>query len=95
MLIKQKIRDYLQNIPKNRVVTYKFLAQKYNTSPRAIARILSTNTQQDTYPCYKVICSDGSVGGYNLWVEEKIRRLERDGIHIQKGKINTQYLHNI
>jgi len=44
------------------VITYKLLAQKFDTHPRAVARILASNTQQDIYPCYKVICSDGTLG---------------------------------
>jgi len=88
----KKILEFLQTIPSWKVITYKQLAQKFNTHPRAVARILASNTQQDIYPCYKVICSDWCIGGYNLWVEEKVRRLENDDICIQAGKIQRQYM---
>jgi O6-methylguanine-DNA--protein-cysteine methyltransferase len=58
----KEILDFLQVLPKSKVITYKLLAQKFDTHPRAVARILASNTQQDIYPCYKVICSDGTLG---------------------------------
>lgn len=60
--MKKTILTFLQAIPTNKVITYKLLAQQFHTHPRAIARILSSNTQQDIYPCYKVICSNGTLG---------------------------------
>jgi alkylated DNA nucleotide flippase Atl1 len=61
MIISQRIFDFLQKIPKNKVVTYKTLAEYFHIHPRAIARILASNREQNKYPCYKVICTDGSI----------------------------------
>jgi alkylated DNA nucleotide flippase Atl1 len=41
----------------------------------------------ETYPCYTVVASDGRLGGYNLGSKEKIRRLRKDGMVIEEGKI--------
>jgi O6-methylguanine-DNA--protein-cysteine methyltransferase len=51
------------------------------------------NKYPDTYPCYKVLASDGSLWGYS-WTggtEEKIRRLQKDGIEIVDNKIHKKY----
>jgi len=85
---------FLQSIPQHKITTYKHIAQKFATHPRAIARILASNTQQDIYPCYKVICSDGTLGGYNLGIQEKIRRLQADNIAIVNNKIPAHYIRN-
>ena len=58
--------------------------------PRSVARILAGNSQQDIYPCYKVVHSDGKVGGYNLGVEAKIRRLKKDGVVVVNGRIDVR-----
>ena len=62
--IKQKIKSYLKTLKKGEVTTYNFLAEKFNSHPRAIAQILKSNKDKSV-PCYKVICSNGKLGGYN------------------------------
>ncbi len=80
---KQKIFSYLKKLPKGKVITYKFLAEKFNTSPRAVGMILKLN--KDKYiPCYKVIRTDGKLGGYNgLLGKSKKELLRKDGIKFQ------------
>lgn len=90
-MIKNLLYDFLQTIPKWKVVSYKFLAEKFWTHPRTIARILAQNIDQDKYPCYKVVCSDGKISWYNLWVEQKISKLEKDWIIINNWKIDKKY----
>lgn len=62
--LREKINEYLKTLKKNQTTTYKFLADKFNSHPRAIGKILSTNKDKNV-PCYKVIRSDGKLGGYN------------------------------
>jgi len=89
----QLIYIFLSTIPKWKVVTYKIIADKFGIHPRAVARILSQNHEPDIYPCYKVVHHDGKIGGYTheLWIEEKIRRLEKDWIKVVNGKISKEY----
>jgi alkylated DNA nucleotide flippase Atl1 len=49
--------------------------------------MLASNRRQDEILCYKVVRSDGSLGGYNLGTEEKLRRLAADGVPISDGKV--------
>lgn len=84
---KQAVLEYLLTLPRNKVTTYKALAEKFKTHPRAIATYMRTNKEYNTYPCYKVISSDFGLSGYILGIPEKEKRLHNDGIHIINGKV--------
>ncbi len=81
---KQEVLRYLKTLPKNKVTTYKALAEKFNTHPRAIATYMRTNNDLDIYPCYKVIANNRWLSGYVLWLDEKRKRLEADGVIIDE-----------
>lgn len=92
MIIKEEILKSLQEIPYWKVVSYKILANKFKSHPRVIARILASNIDQDKYPCYKVVNSDLRIWGYNLGITEKIKKLEKEWIHVNNGRINKKDL---
>ena len=95
-MISEKVFNLLRKVPKGRVTTYKALAGKAGTSPRAVGQIMRSNKRPDAYPCYKVVCSDGGLGGFThpKGVKEKIRRLERDGVKVKDRKVNLRkHLH--
>lgn len=76
---RQRIFSYLKTLKKGQVVTYKFLADKFNTSPRAVGMIMKSNKDKSV-PCYKVIKSNGELGGYNgLLGKSKRELLINDG----------------
>lgn len=74
--LKQKIFAYLKTLKKEEITTYKFLAKKFNSHPRAVARILAGNKDKSV-PCYKVIRSDGKRGGYNGLLRKSKKELLR------------------
>lgn len=79
--LNQKIFSYLRKLPRGKITTYKFLAEKFGTSPRAVGAILRSNRDKSV-PCYKVIRSDGKLGGYNgLLGKSKKKLLEKEGIY--------------
>ncbi|MCD6274472.1 MAG: MGMT family protein [Candidatus Aenigmarchaeota archaeon] len=82
-----KIFKLLRKIPEGKITTYKELGLKLNLNPRKVGRILSENEDLENIKCYKVVKSDGKVGGYKLGVKEKIKRLEKEGIKVENGKI--------
>lgn len=86
----REVFSFLKRVPKGRVTTYGQLAWKAGTSPRAVGQIMRNNKHPDRFPCYKVVCSDGRLGGFThpKGVREKIRRLERDGIKVLDGRID-------
>ena len=86
---KREVLKLLQEIPKGKVTTYAILGKKVGLHPRTVGMIMRDNDRPETYPCYKVVASNGRLGGYNLGSKEKIRRLRKDGILIKEGKISA------
>ncbi|MBS3053351.1 MAG: MGMT family protein [Candidatus Aenigmarchaeota archaeon] len=89
----------LRKIPKGKVTTYGELARATKSSPRAIGQIMKRNEDPEIYPCYKVVSSSGAIGGYagcvkGKKIDEKISKLNKDGIKIINGKIDLKkHLH--
>jgi len=77
----------LMQVPRGKVTSYKLIASALGNprSSRAVGNALGRNPDPDGPPCYRVIKSDGSIGGYAGGVQEKIRRLRADGINVKDG----------
>ncbi|MFQ6020542.1 MAG: MGMT family protein [Candidatus Aenigmatarchaeota archaeon] len=84
---EKNILRILKKIPKGRVTTYKLLGKKLKLHPRVVARLLSKNKDLEI-PCYKVIYSNGRIGGYSKGIHKKIEKLKKDGIEIKKHRID-------
>ncbi|MEM7819793.1 MAG: MGMT family protein [Candidatus Aenigmatarchaeota archaeon] len=92
---KEIVLCLLRKIPKGKVTTYKELAKNVNTSPRVVGQIMKNNKQLEKYPCFKVIKSDGSIGGYcgktnGKEINKKILLLRKNGIEINNNKIDLK-----
>jgi O-6-methylguanine DNA methyltransferase len=85
-----KVYSLLKRIPKGKVTTYGELSKASGLHPRTVGMLMRNNKDPKNIPCYKVVRSDGSVGGYSGGVRKKIKLLTRDGIKIEKGKINLE-----
>ena len=62
-----KVWNYLKNIPKGTVKTYKqvAIAIKSPKSARAVANACGKNPYAPKIPCHRVIRSEGGLGGYS------------------------------
>lgn len=71
----------LELIPPQRVVSYKHLAEIFNTSPRVVGKCLHQN-QDPKIPCFRVVRSDGSLAsGYRFGgMQAQRQRLKNDGV---------------
>ncbi|MBI4896138.1 MAG: MGMT family protein [Candidatus Aenigmarchaeota archaeon] len=83
----------LRNIPKGKVTTYGELARATGSSARAIGSVMRSNKQPALYPCYKVVCSSGALGGYcgktdGPNIKKKIALLERDGVVVRNNMVD-------
>jgi len=87
-----KVYEFLRKVPRGKVTTYKELGRVSNLHPRAIGMLMKGNKDPVNIPCYRVVRSDGSLGGYSGsgGIRTKIRLLRRDGIEIKNGKINLK-----
>jgi len=93
--LKMVPTDFLQNVysrlgevPFGKVTTYKRLAMAVKTKAyRSVGNAMRSNKDLTNIKCFKVVKSDGSLGGYALGAREKIRRLKAEGIEVKDGKI--------
>ena len=90
----EKLRKLINQIPKSKVTTYKALGRELGIHPRVVGRLLSQNPDLSGIACYRVILSNGRLGGYRLGAEEKLKRLRSEGIEISSGRIDlSRYEH--
>lgn len=92
MIDRSAIYHYLTQIPYGKVTTYKHIGQKFWLHPRVVGMIMRTNTDPDRFPCCKVVASDGKLNGYALGLEEKIARLQQEGIFVHQGKVDPSVI---
>ena len=86
----------LKKIPKGKVVTYGELARAAGTSPRGAASILAHNKEPGTFPCYKVVSSEGELRGYSApgGITRKHALLAADGVTFnEKGCVQTKHFY--
>jgi len=99
MRFEERVWRLTSKVPRGKVTTYGEIARCMNTKAyRIVGQALKKNPDPIKIPCYRVIKSDGSIGGYsgkNLKnIRKKIQLLERDGITIKNGLIDlNKYLH--
>jgi alkylated DNA nucleotide flippase Atl1 len=84
----KRVQLLLAKIPKGKVTTYKEMGRKLGLNPRTVGMLLGRNCDLDRYPCYKVVGSDGSLRGYRGGVRQKVQRLRKDGITVERGKVD-------
>lgn len=79
----------VRQIPAGRVSTYGAVAKALGNKgyARAVGKYMNKNPDADTMPCFKIVKSDGSLGGFGLGINDKIRRLKKDGVEVKDGKI--------
>ncbi|MFA6458176.1 MAG: MGMT family protein [Patescibacteria group bacterium] len=84
----QKVRAVVARIPRGEVRSYGEVAKLAGNKngARAVGSIMRAN-HDPNFPCHRVICSNGKVGGFNLGKEEKIRKLRSEGAKISGDKI--------
>lgn len=84
---KDKVLKIVAEIPEGYVLTYGEVAKRSGNSraARAVGAMMRAN-HNPKIPCHRVIASDGTAGGYNKGVAQKIRLLKAEGIKIPYEK---------
>lgn len=97
--MKNDVYEYLINIPKGKVVTYKQIAEYLGNKnlARVVGNILHSNPDENKYPCYKVVNSKGFLSSNFAFggIEKQKEKLEKDGIIVKKYQVDLkkyQYL---
>ena len=81
--------DLVRQIPSGKISTYGAVARALGDirASRAVGRMMNQNPDADSMPCFKIVQSDGHIGGFGLGIEDKIHRLQNDGIMVDDGCI--------
>jgi len=89
MSICEYTYNLVRQIPPGRVSTYGAVAKALGNKgyARAVGKYMNKNPNADTMPCFKIVKSDGNLGGFGLGLDDKIRRLNEDGIKVEDGRI--------
>jgi DNA transformation protein and related proteins len=92
--LNKRILEYLREIPRWKVSTYKRIGDRFWVHSRRVASVMKHNKNPDIYPCYKVISESGKIGGYSALngVSSKIEKLESDGVKVVDGAIGEEYI---
>ena len=83
--------DLVRQIPNGRISSYGAVADALGDkiASRAVGHMMNQNPNADTMPCFKIVHSDGRLGGFGLGIDDKIRRLQQDLIQVYDGKISN------
>jgi deoxyribonuclease V len=81
--------DLVRQIPDGMISTYGSVAKALGDikASRAVGRMMNQNPDADEMPCFKIVQSDGTIGGFGLGIDDKIRRLNQDNILVKDNKI--------
>ncbi len=95
MRFEERVWKLTSRVPRGRVTTYKEIARKMNTKAyRLVGQSLKHNPDPVRVPCYRVVKSDGRIGGYGGLdpknIKKKIGLLKRDGIGVKRGRIDLK-----
>lgn len=89
----EQVFKIVRKIPCGGFLTYKEVAKLVNRPRawRAVGNTLNKSPDFKTIPCYRVIRSDGKIGGYRYGTKRKIALLEKEGIITgSNGKITSR-----
>jgi methylated-DNA-[protein]-cysteine S-methyltransferase len=80
------------DIPRGKVATYAQIAKMIGNPRgyRAVGNALNKNPNAPKVPCHRVIASSGALGGYGGGLKKKIALLTKEGVKIEKGRIDLK-----
>lgn len=82
---RKRVLAVVARIPRGETLSYGQVAAVAGSANayRAVGNIMKAN-RNPRIPCHRVIKSDGTAGGFNRGVAEKIKRLQADGVFIKR-----------
>ena len=91
-MIKDRVYEYLQSIPKGKVVTYGQISEYLGNKnySRVVGNILHNNPDEFKYPCYKVVDSKGNLSKNYAFggISKQKEKLEMDGIVVINDRVD-------
>ena len=83
----KKVYAVVRNIPKGKVMSYGAVARRagFPGAARAVGNVMSLPGQ--SAPFHRVVCADGTIGGFGWGERQKAALLLREGVHYKDGRI--------
>ena len=87
-LFQKKVYKAILDIPRGETRSYSWVAEKIGDlkACRAVGNVLNRNPYSPEVPCHRVICSNGSIGGYAGGVKKKLAILRKEGVPLEDMK---------
>ena len=81
--------NLVRQIPDGMISSYGAIAKALGDirASRAVGRMMNQNPNADEMPCFRIVYSDGKIGGFGLGIDDKIRRLSLDNIQVKENRI--------
>lgn len=103
-LFKDKVFEYVGNIPKGKVVSYGDIASAVGRpgAARAVGNVLKRNPRpfdpagrnRQGIPCHRVVRADRLIGGYRGPAGLKEELLKKEGVGIRNGRVDSSHILN-
>ena len=91
MNFNDRCYQILKKVPSGKITTYKEIARALKSKAyRAVGNAMNKNPYAPNIPCHRVIKNTGEVGGFASGAKKKIQMLKKEGVEINKGKINLE-----
>lgn len=87
---RKRVLEVVAAIPKGSVLSYGEVAKLAGNlrAARAVGAMMRVN-HDPAIPCHRVIAASGALGGYNGGTENKIKRLQEEGVRIERRGKNV------
>ena len=88
-----EVLEYVATVPTGKVTTYGRIAKDLLLpTPRLVGKILHTNPDSNTYPCHRVVFSDGKLAPSYAFGGAEIQRkkLIKEGVLLKKEKVDLK-----
>lgn len=91
----KEVLEFIKNMERKKVISYKKLWDIFWLHPRKIASIMRQNKHPEIYPCYKVVNESWKIWWYSAydWISSKIEKLKNDWIEIKNSTIDKKYFY--
>jgi methylated-DNA-[protein]-cysteine S-methyltransferase len=78
----------VSKVPYGQTATYSAVGGAIGSphAPRAVGQALKRNPVPIIVPCHRVVRADGSLGGFSMGLEMKVRLLSIEGVRLNKSR---------
>ncbi len=91
--LRPLVFQYIKEIPKGKVTTYKAIWDIFKVHPRKIGKIVKDNRECEKIPCFKVLETENKIGFYNGkdGIHGKVNKIKEEWIEVINGQIEKKY----